>query len=716
MATTDNSSAAAAPDLSSPVDGMNQRGDAPSEDHAIIHGGHRYNTVREGLASILVPEKDESSATKKAASEEGNNPQSVFYNPIQQFNRDLTVLAIHAFGQEHVAAKTERQRNAGKGGVKTGKKRKRGAANGETVDLEPLEGEKRRRGEDDQVPGGMGSGTDGEAQQKHGHDAADTETQSITEPKEPTVSVEAQEDPLPEGSNPISDPAEQIPSQPFPESKPPLSSTPEFRILDALSATGLRALRYAQEIPYTTSVVANDFSKAAIASIKLNVQHNHQENKIQVRQGDAKAHMYSVLHVPRLKYDVVDLDPYGTAAPFLDAAVQSVVTGGLLCVTCTDAAVFASTGYPEKTYALYGGAPLKGPHGHEAGLRLILHAIASSAARYGLAMEPLLSLSIDFYARVFVRIRYSPLETKLLAGKTMLVYSCDQGCGAWTTQPLGKNKESQNKTGGMFYKHGLEQGPSAAQNCEHCGFKTHIAGPMYAGPIHSPAFIRRILALLPTSSPTTYTTLPRIEGMLSTALDEDLSQLPSPPSHPPSTTTTTNPSPPLTDPTPFFLDPSSLSRVLHCTTPPEPALRSAIHSLGHRASRSHAKPGSVKTDAPWRVVWAVMRAWVRQKAPVKEASLKQGSAGWRILYGVDDGQDASDGGGDAGKVSSVDFDNPPRTHGRGGERRRIVRYQRNPRPNWGPMNRAKGGDGAGKKEGGGEGGGKDGGGEEGVGK
>ena len=37
--------------------------------------------------------------------------------------------------------------------------------------------------------------------------------------------------------------------------------------------------------------------------------------------------MYS--HSPeRNKVDVVDLDPYGTAAPFIDAAVQCITDGG----------------------------------------------------------------------------------------------------------------------------------------------------------------------------------------------------------------------------------------------------------------------------------------------------------------------------------------------------------------------------------------------------
>lgn len=38
-------------------------------------------------------------------------------------------------------------------------------------------------------------------------------------------------------------------------------------------------------------------------------------------------------------FDVVDLDPYGTPAMFLDSAMQSVKDGGLMLVTATDMAV-----------------------------------------------------------------------------------------------------------------------------------------------------------------------------------------------------------------------------------------------------------------------------------------------------------------------------------------------------------------------------------------
>lgn len=41
--------------------------------------------------------------------------------------------------------------------------------------------------------------------------------------------------------------------------------------------------------------------------------------------------MYMYQHKEReSQFDVIDLDPYGSAVPFLDAGVQSVADGGML--------------------------------------------------------------------------------------------------------------------------------------------------------------------------------------------------------------------------------------------------------------------------------------------------------------------------------------------------------------------------------------------------
>jgi tRNA (guanine26-N2/guanine27-N2)-dimethyltransferase len=58
------------------------------------------------------------------------------------------------------------------------------------------------------------------------------------------------------------------------------------------------------------------------------------------------------------QFNVVDIDPFGSAAPFLDGAVQSVRDGGLLCITCTDMAVLAGS-QPSTCYAKYGAVPVK---------------------------------------------------------------------------------------------------------------------------------------------------------------------------------------------------------------------------------------------------------------------------------------------------------------------------------------------------------------------
>ncbi|KAI1017435.1 hypothetical protein LB505_004824 [Fusarium chuoi] len=627
--------------------------------------GKEFRTVTEGKATILVPQGAK-------IGEDRGEVQQVFYNPIQQYNRDLSVLAIKTYGEMSLEKRREQYES------RLNKQSK-----------------KRKRGDDDQKP---------------------------TEPVNPPPQDKAQ--------------ATEEAAKPDAEARQPKKETkPSFRILDALSASGLRALRYAHELPFVTSVKANDLSDTAAESIRMNAKHNGLEDKITVTQGDALALMYRGIADDLSnrdkggnpgktnKFDVIDLDPYGTAAPFFDAAVQSIRDdGGLLCITCTDSAVWAGHSYCEKTFALYGGIPIKGMHSHEAGLRLVLNAVATSAARYGLAIEPLLSLSIDFYTKFFIKVTKSPQSVKFLASKTMLVYSCDSGCGAWETQPMLRSKPAPNKKGnGAFYKHTMAQGPSADRHCEHCGMKMHINGPMYGGHIHSQEFIERLLAQIPKADPSIYGTMPRLEGMLRTALEE---YLPGPevnePVDPKDAQLAT------VDHYPFFIIPSRLANVVSCVTPSEDMVRGALIHLGYRTARSHCRPGSIKTDAPWSTIWWIITEWIRQKSPIKESSIKKNSAAWKILTDagiigkekpeateetvkddsamegveqqtseapVEGTADAPNGDGklllsEAELRKTLVFDeNLARLARRRGEQK-LVRYQMNPRENWGPLAKA----------------------------
>jgi tRNA (guanine26-N2/guanine27-N2)-dimethyltransferase len=241
-----------------------------------------------------------------------------------------------------------------------------------------------------------------------------------------------------------------------------------IRILEGLSATGLRAVRYAKEIPGVREVVANDFSKAAVESIERNIKHNKVEDKVTASHGDASLVMYQNREPASARFDVVDLDPYGTAAPFLDAAVQSVQDGGLLAVTCTDLAVLCGN-HSEACHAKYGSTSLRGKHCHEFALRIVLSCIETHANRYKRHIVPLLCVHMDFYVRLFVRVYTSANEVKKSASKQSLVYQCT-GCGDFHLMPLGKMVEKGNS---VKYLPGT--GPPVSQACEHCNFRHQVA-------------------------------------------------------------------------------------------------------------------------------------------------------------------------------------------------------------------------------------------------
>ena len=65
------------------------------------------------------------------------------------------------------------------------------------------------------------------------------------------------------------------------------SRRPFLEIIEALSASGLRAIRYAKEIPNVKRIIANDMSASAIESIDVNISHNRVQDKVQSSHGDA---------------------------------------------------------------------------------------------------------------------------------------------------------------------------------------------------------------------------------------------------------------------------------------------------------------------------------------------------------------------------------------------------------------------------------------------
>ncbi|KAF3515320.1 hypothetical protein F2Q69_00000660 [Brassica cretica] len=320
------------------------------------------------------------------------------------------------------------------------------------------------------------------------------------------------------------------------ELKPP-------RVLEALSASGLRALRYAREVEGIGQVVALDNDPASVEACQRNLKFNGlmSTSKVESHLTDARVHM---LTNPK-EFDVVDLDPYGAPSIFLDSAVQSVADGGLLMCTATDMAVLCGAN-GEVCYSKYGSYPLKGKYCHEMALRILLASIESHANRYKRYIVPVLSVQMDFYVRVFVRVYTSASAMKNTPLKLSYFYQCI-GCDSFHLQSVGR---SLPKNKSVRYQAGV--GPVVPQDCTHCGKKYNMGGPIWSAPMHDQEWVASILNGV-KSMKDRYPAYDKICSVLTTISEELLD-------------------------VPLFLSLHSLSGTLKCTSPSAAMFRSASHA------------------------------------------------------------------------------------------------------------------------------------------
>jgi tRNA (guanine26-N2/guanine27-N2)-dimethyltransferase len=355
-----------------------------------------------------------------------------------------------------------------------------------------------------------------------------------------------------------------------------------LNILEAFAASGLRSIRYAQEIPNVHSVIANDSDPQAISVIDRNIELNHVSRIVRSSLCDAAL----LLANHRKSFQVIDVDPYGTSAAFLEASVQSVCDGGLLCVNSTDGRSLCGT-RADSAYSSYQSIPLRTEFSHEFGIRVLLTALIGAAARCGRSVEPLLSLSISFYFRVFVTVRDRRGDSKVTAASTSLCFYSQDSQAFWL-QPIGVCQQQGTartiRPASLQIPHSTDpwtNGPLL------------IGGPVYTGKLHDTEFCRQLFDVLPSMQ--FVSTADRIKATLSTCLAELES--------------------------PFYYNFDALCSLVKCQCPSRVMLRSALKRAGFESSLTHCRPGMIKTNAPPEAIWDLVRTcyWAeKQTAPVNE--------------------------------------------------------------------------------------------------
>lgn len=76
--------------------------------------------------------------------------------------------------------------------------------------------------------------------------------------------------------------------------------------MEALSATGLRSIRYANEVPGVKQIIANDLSSAAVKSIRENIALNGVEHLVEASESNATTLMYNSTS-PEKRFQAIDL-------------------------------------------------------------------------------------------------------------------------------------------------------------------------------------------------------------------------------------------------------------------------------------------------------------------------------------------------------------------------------------------------------------------------
>ncbi|XP_015946312.1 probable tRNA (guanine(26)-N(2))-dimethyltransferase 2 isoform X1 [Arachis duranensis] len=544
-----------------------------------------YKIIKEGEAEILMHAKNE-----------------VFYNKTQVNNRDISIAVLREFisrrEQEHEATLSKRKKGTQKATENESVKEEAENVPRETPS-ENHESNGKREVEENTSPEELEACSSVKGSAKIAEDC----------------STAGEQTDLTEGKGQV-------------ELKPP-------RVLEALSASGLRSLRYAREVEGIGQVVALDNDIVSVEACRRNIKFNGSVAISKVESHHVDARVYMLTH-PK-EFDVVDLDPYGSPSVFLDSAVQSVADGGILMCTATDMAVLCGAN-GEVCYSKYGSYPLRGKYCHEMALRILLASIESHANRYKRYIVPVLSVQMDFYVRVFVRIYTSASAMKNTPLKLSYVYQCT-GCDSFHLQPIGR---TISKNTSVRYLPGY--GPVVPQECSDCGKKFTMGGPIWSAPIHDQDWVGSILADV-KSMKNRYPAYDRISAVLTTISEE------------------------LTD-VPLFLSLHNLCATLKCTSPSAVMFRSAVINAGYCISGTHVNPLGLKSDAPMDVIWDIMRCWVKNH-PVKAQPADQPGS---VILAKEPVLQASF----ARAISSLSK----------AQAKKVVRFLPNPERHWGPKLRA----------------------------
>jgi tRNA (guanine26-N2/guanine27-N2)-dimethyltransferase len=319
----------------------------------------------------------------------------------------------------------------------------------------------------------------------------------------------------------------------------------EITICDPLTSQGIRGVRFAAEIDGVKRVLISDINKRAFMLAKYNVQLNGLEEVVKVKHKDANA-LLSSNASPKKRFDIVDVDPFGTPAPYLDSAFRAIRNNGLIASTATDLAPLCGV-HVKACIRKYGGRPLRTEYCHELAIRLLVGCMATLAAKHDIGIRVVFSHSSEHYIRAYTQISYGAKKADESVKQLGFILHCFKCLHREVTrQPFG------------------------SLQCPECGSKMDYAGPLWVASLFDTDFIE---SMTKENRGVAFKNIGRIAKLLALTKEEASAPM-----------------------TYFVVD--KLSGKLGLPSPSIQAFINSLRERGYQAVQTHFNTRGIRTNAP----------------------------------------------------------------------------------------------------------------------
>jgi tRNA (guanine26-N2/guanine27-N2)-dimethyltransferase len=249
----------------------------------------------------------------------------------------------------------------------------------------------------------------------------------------------------------------------------------ERTFADSFTGVGARALRVAVEVPEIEHIYGNDLNPVAIDAAKKAADLNSIADRCTFSIAEVCKFLTDHATGDGGRFAIIDLDPFGTPAKYIDCLLRAVLDEGLVSVTATDNAVLCGI-YPEVCSRRYYGKPLNNSYCNEIAVRLLLSLLALTASRLELSIRPLFAHANIHYFRVYAQVFVSSGSANKVLDNVGYVMHCFH-CG---NRFLARESDL----------------PCPVM-CELCGTKLSMGGQLWAKSLYDKEFVARMASFDP---------------------------------------------------------------------------------------------------------------------------------------------------------------------------------------------------------------------------